>query len=861
MSRTSRPPLPADRAVWTFAQLLDWHLARGTRPKGTPTDVVGDRWTNKLFAPHVGSNERTVRNWRYGRTAPQQLELIEKALFGDNQAYALWREELRVAYRAIAQDPGEIAECTTEDHHRESAAAVDQILRPDRCLGRERETALVIDTLLANRQSTAILIHGAPGIGKTTITLEAASHPDIIARYGQRRWFVSLEAASNIHNFDVAVLQALGLDPAIAKFETALTRLAERPALVILDNLETSWEADRLAVEDRLARLARVPGIALLASFRGVDAVLGAEWTIETEVSPLQDAAAKALFFCVARKISEDDPHLESLLYELGGVPLAISLVAMRVRPFSTLSDIWAEWKETGVALARRMGVEPSRLTSVPHSIEFSLRSLRLRDAGRRLFRILGALPAGLSSTDRRELFSKDAFEAASELLATGLAFERAGRLMMLPPIRDYAWRCYPPEGGEADSWCGHYLELAADQGNQLWTSKGGEAIDRLVPEWPNIEAALWAAPERNKADRAANAMLGVSRLLATTGVGTPESIQALAEKCLAMEEAQCAAQCMWSLGDIALYRSDNDTAECEYARALPLFERTSNAPGSIHGVARCIRGQAEIALRTTNLTLAVAKLEDSLLRFRRVGDLFGEGYCLEGLAEIALRRDDLDSAEKQFTKAKLIYQKGDIALGEANATKGLADVAANRKNYTLADRLFDEAGRLYKKTRIDVGVANCALRQADLALERFDHGDPTVSREVLLAAERTYGETLSMYCQVADKLGQGNSVYGMGEVARRLGNYELARARFNDALPMYQDIGESISIGWAYFRLAQISAGSEKDTFIKAARETWHAAGMTNLFAQLESITSDRSSDDVVCDPGVAGMASIDPR
>jgi hypothetical protein len=107
------------------------------------------------------------------------------------------------------------------------------------------------------------------------------------------------------------------------------------------------------------------------------------------------------------------------------------------------------------------------------------------------------------------------------------------------------------------------------------------------------------------------------------------------------------------------------------------------------------------------------------------------------------------------------------------------------------------------------------------------------------------------MYCQVADKLGQGNSVYGMGEVARRLGNYELARARLNDALAMYKDIGESISIGWAYFRLAQISIGNEKDTFIKAARETWNAAGMTNLFAQLESITSSQSSDDVVRVPG----------
>jgi tetratricopeptide (TPR) repeat protein len=666
--------------------------------------------------------------------------------------------------------------------------------------------------------------------------LEAAWHPDILGHYGNYRWLASLEAASNAHDFEVAVLRAIGLDPAVAGFEAAIARLAERPSLLILDNLETPWEGDRVEVESRLARLAQIPGITLLASFRGVDAVLGVEWTIEREVNALKDTVAKTLFLGIATEISPNDSHLDLLLNELGGVPLAIILVAARARPFSTLFDIWAEWKASGVELARRTGVNLSRLNSVPHSIEFSLRSPRISSPGHRLFRLLGVLPAGLSSSDRVELMEHEHFEAASELLATRLAFERAGRLMMLPPIRDYARRFCPPAQIEAVTWCSHYLSLATEFGSWLWTSKGGRAIDRLVPEWPNVEAALCVAPERHMTDRATDSLLGVSRLLATTGIGSPESIEALAREAESVDEKQGAAQCMWSLGDIALYRSDNDKARHQYERAMTLFERTGNAPGSVLGLARCERGLAEIALRTTNFPLAVKGLKKALSRFRLVNDSFGEAYCLEGLAEIALRRGEFDHAEKLFAEAKSIYGAADIMLGVANAMRGLAEVALRRKNYRVADEVFSKARQLYKEIRVELGEANCALYQADVALERFDSEDGA-SREILLLAERTYADMLSMFRRVADKLGQGNCFYGMGEVQRRLGNFDAARGRYREALALYQSIQELISIGWAYCRLAQISSGNERKTHKEAARETWQAANITNLIAELDAL------------------------
>jgi hypothetical protein len=86
-----------------FAELLDWHLSRGTRPTGSP-ESPRTQWTNKEFGFQVGVNERTVRNWRAGRTTPPEIASIERELFGENPVYNFWREELREAHRAVQID-------------------------------------------------------------------------------------------------------------------------------------------------------------------------------------------------------------------------------------------------------------------------------------------------------------------------------------------------------------------------------------------------------------------------------------------------------------------------------------------------------------------------------------------------------------------------------------------------------------------------------------------------------------------------------------------------------------------------------------------------------------------------------------
>jgi hypothetical protein len=65
---------------------------------------------------------------------------------------------------------------------------------------------------------------------------------------------------------------------------------------------------------------------------------------------------------------------------------------------------------------------------------------------GKRLFRLLKQLPAGISKEDRYALLNDDASDAAERLFALGLAeWSEHESLDLLPPIRDVARHQYPP--------------------------------------------------------------------------------------------------------------------------------------------------------------------------------------------------------------------------------------------------------------------------------------------------------------------------------------------------------------------------------------------------------------------------------
>ena len=252
-------------------------------------------------------------------------------------------------------------------------------------------------------------------------------------------------------------------------------------------------------------------------------------------LAPLATNEARHLFLDLAPRIMVADPCLDMLLHELGGVPLAIELTACRAAPDNSLQDLWDEWQRLGLRLAAHPDLPAGRLTSVERSIELSLQSGRLREEGRRLFRLLGHLPAGMAREDRVALLGDEAAEAARQPLATGLAFSRilarAGLATSGAAFRPY----YTPGAPDIDRCTRHYLGLLNAIGPCIGTALGAGAIERLKREIANLGVVFVAVPQ-SEARQAADATEGFARLLCFVGLGSLTPFGALADACSAAE-------------------------------------------------------------------------------------------------------------------------------------------------------------------------------------------------------------------------------------------------------------------------------------------------------------------------------------
>jgi tetratricopeptide (TPR) repeat protein len=514
----------------------------------------------------------------------------------------------------------------------------------------------------------------------------------VAAHYGARRYFIRCDGVKSRLELVAALALACGLTPSPNIEPAVLVELAKAPTILAIDNAETPWEADTPAVEEFLALLADIPGLALIASVRGAQRPIGVSWHESLEPTRLKLPAAREAFLAIAGKKFQTDPRLDDLMQAMDGVPLAITLLAYQAEGEPSLEPLWQRWQHERTAMLQRAEGQ-NRLTNIELSYEISLTGRRMTEAAHRLLCLLALLPDGLAYRDLSVAMPDQAEAAASVLRKAGLGFDEAERLRLLKPLRDYIKDKHLRDkhllqSDDQARLVKHFVQLAADLGAQVGSAKGAEAVQRLTPEAANIEAMFSLALEGSYAAEVTQAAIAWGGFVHSTGLGSTRPIEQAASRAREHGDTQEVANCIRNLGDIAFRRSDHGQARERYEQALPLYGQV----GDVVGEAICLWGLGNIALAQSDYAISKARYEKALALLRQAGHKHNEGECLLSLGDLALAVSDPLAAQSYFDTALNLFKQIEQVEWIGHASRRLARLAVDEQERQLLVKAAREA-------------------------------------------------------------------------------------------------------------------------------------------------------------------------
>ncbi|KAJ7686192.1 hypothetical protein B0H17DRAFT_719947 [Mycena rosella] len=306
--------------------------------------------------------------------------------------------------------------------------------------GREVELKHLLSHLLSPDASRSAII-GPGGIGKSSLALVSLHHPDIVAIFGENRFFIPLDSASSPTDLLFLIAAYFGLeqkgqvDKAIIRFLSAI----HGPSVLVLDNFESPWEAQttRSKVEDILSQLTGIPRLHIIT-----------RWSrpFLPPLERLNDVAARETFLDIVDELKDEESHVDMLLKLTDNVPLAVTLLA-HLTAYEGAESLLDRWSLHGGTSLLSEGVD--KRTNLDKSISISLSSPRMMALpnARQLLSLLSLLPDGILETALVEMSLPfdDVQKCRITLIRTSLAYIGGDRrIKILAPIREYMRATYP---------------------------------------------------------------------------------------------------------------------------------------------------------------------------------------------------------------------------------------------------------------------------------------------------------------------------------------------------------------------------------------------------------------------------------
>jgi nucleoside phosphorylase/tetratricopeptide (TPR) repeat protein len=609
--------------------------------------------------------------------------------------------------------------------------------------GRERELAAITEAISPEARTWGALIDGPGGIGKTALAVRAGHIAP--AEDFDRKIFLSAKVREltpageqKLEDFMLpnymALLTELGrelgeedigkIEPNVRANEVRRA-LAGVRALIIIDNVETFEDSERVRLYQFLSRLpASCKAIVTSRRRADIDARVVRLVRLERKdaLDLIGELATNSRFL---QKATEQE---REKLYEItNGNPLLIKWAAGQLgrdgSQCRTIADAYAF-----LASAPR--------DNVNDPLEYIFGDL-LETFSESETAVLSALvhftqPAHVRwIADVAGIAEPAALTALEDLTDRALlVVDEGARAFFLPPLAATFLRRKRPE---AVSRTGGRL---TDRAYALAMENGGQNYERfptLETEWPAIAAALplLIQGENDRLQRMCNA---VRRFLDFSGRWDEWLFlsQRAEEKALATGDFYNAGWRMLDAGWVHLLRAQADEVLTCAARCAAHWENASQA--GAHEKATAIRLRGEGKQLQKDFPKAIETFQEALDLWRAIAaESQDVALALNSLASVKQEQGDYAAARRDYREAlriaKTVNDREDIAIYTAN----LADLALDCEEWTTAEAEAREALALAEDLgRKELIGGNCWLLAKALARQgKSQEGLPYARRAV----------------------------------------------------------------------------------------------------------------------------------
>ena len=709
-------------------------------------------------------------------------------------------------------------------------------------IGREEEVETV-RTYLRQNEVRLLTLTGAPGIGKTRLSLQVATEVSANMRDGV--CFVPLAPISDPSFVITAIARAfaikeLGERPLV---ERVKGYLRDRQLLLVLDNFEHVMPAAPAVAE----LLEAAPQLKVLVTSRALLQLYGEHEFVMSPLalpdldqlpSPteLPQYAAVELFVQRARAAKLDfvlsktnAPAVAKICTHLDGLPLAIELAAARSKTLSP-ETILARLTDDQTArlglLSGRAPNLPPRQQTLRNAIAWSYDLLS--PAEQEMFRHLGVFAGGCTLAAVQAVMSDELSAISDQSSATendrllqmvqslvdkSLLIRQEvadeARFTMLEMIRAYALEQLELEG-EADearrAHATYFLHLAEIYKTKLaaGTDEDAEVWSRAELEMDNLRTALrWATThDPELALRLTVAMVNFwssKRYLSEGRQWLEQLLPRLKATRFQFQPQQKTdyAQLLNMLAFLTWQQGDNALAQARWEESVLLWRELQDR----QELGNALQFLALTFFARGDYKAARPPAEESVMILRRIGQSWHLAISLSTLGCITLAKGDHRTAHALHEESLAIMQKMGNIGGASLGLLNLGRVFFTQGDDRRARAYLEEALQYYRGADELWFVAQTLLELGKALWRQGDKAQATALWDESLLLSRELG-TQQFLCEALNMLGLA---------AQEEGDPRRAKALFSESLMIFQTAANKADLAYALSGLAGLLEQPER--------------------------------------------------